>query len=41
MKREYYQKPTMDVVQLQHKGMLMTSGEVDATMNGTFEEITI
>lgn len=41
MKREYYQKPTMDVVQLQHKGMLMTSGDVDATMNGTFEEITI
>ena len=38
MKKEYYQKPTMEVVQLQHKGMLMTSGEVDATMNGTFTE---
>ena len=38
MKKELYQKPTMEVVQLQHKGMLMTSGEVDATMNGTFTE---
>ena len=38
MKKEYYQKPTIEVVQLQHKGMLMTSGEVDATMNGTFTE---
>ena len=41
MKREYYQKPTMDVVQLQHKGMLMTSGDVSATMTGTFEDVDI
>ena len=26
MKRKYYQKPTMQVVKLQHHGMLMTSG---------------
>lgn len=41
MKKKEYERLKMDVVQLQHKGMLMTSGEVDATMNGTFEEITI
>ena len=27
MKRKYYQKPTMQVVKLQHHGMLMTSTE--------------
>ena len=26
MKRKDYQKPTMNVVKLQHTGMLMTSG---------------
>jgi hypothetical protein len=41
MGKKEYERLKMDVVQLQHKGMLMTSGEVDATMNGTFEEITI
>ena len=38
MKTKVYQKPTMKVVQLQHHGMLMTSGGVQATMNGTFVE---
>jgi len=41
MKKEYYQKPTTEIVQLQNTGMLMTSGEVDATMNGTFTEVDI
>ena len=38
MKRKDYLKPTMQVVKLQHTGMLMTSGEVKATMDGTFTE---
>ena len=31
MKRKDYLKPTMKVVKLQHTGMLMVSGEVQAT----------
>ena len=38
MQKKDYQKPTMQVVQLQHSGMLMTSGDVGATMNGEFTE---
>ena len=38
MKRKTYEEPTMKVVKLQHTGMLMTSGQVQATMNGTWEE---
>ena len=38
MKRKDYERPTMKVVQLQHHGMLMTSGQVQATMNNVWEE---
>jgi len=38
MKRKNYERPTTKVVKLQHHGMLMTSGQVQATMNGTWEE---
>lgn len=38
MKRKGYQRPTAQVVKLQHTGMLMASGEVKATMDGTFTE---
>ena len=38
MKRKNYERPTMKVVKLQHTGMLMTSGEVQATMNNKFTE---
>ena len=38
MKRKDYQRPTAQVVKLQHTGMLMTSGQVQATMNGTWTE---
>ena len=38
MKRTSYERPTMKVVQLQHHGMLMTSGQVQATMNNEWEE---
>ena len=37
-KKRLYEKPTMKVVKLQHTGMLMTSGQVQATMDGTFTE---
>ena len=30
--------PSVEVVVLQHSGMLMTSGDVGATMNGEFTE---
>jgi len=41
MTRKDYQKPTAKVVQLKHRGILMTStttGSVGATMDGTFTE---
>ena len=38
MKKKEYERPTMQVVQLKQTGMLMTSGQVNATMNGTWEE---
>lgn len=39
MKRKDYQKPTMNVVKLQHQAhLLQASGEVNATMRGTFTE---
>jgi len=41
MKRKNYEKPTAQVVQLEHAGMLMTSGTVNATMTTVWEEETI
>ena len=39
MKKKLYQKPTMNVVKLQHQAhLLQASGEVKATMSGTFTE---
>ena len=38
MKRKAYERPTAQVVKLHHTGMLMTSGQVQATMDGTFTE---
>ena len=38
MNRKKYDVPTMDVVELKHTGILMTSGDVSATMDGTFTE---
>ena len=40
MKRKDYERPTMNVVKLQHTQMLMTSGGVQATMKngGSFTE---
>jgi hypothetical protein len=42
MKRKGYQTPTMKVVKLhQRTHLLQASGEVQATMNGTFREETV
>ena len=43
MKKKDYQKPTMKVVKLHHRTLLLqtsrqASGQVNATMYGTFEE---
>ena len=38
MKKKEYERPSVEVVVLQHSGMLMTSGDVGATMNGEFTE---
>ena len=38
MNRKDYQKPAMQVIILQQTQMLAASGEVHATMNGTFTE---
>ena len=42
MNKKDYQKPTMQVVELRHHGMLMTSGGVGAMRNdyGTATEYT-
>ena len=41
MKKKMYLKPSVEVVVLKQAGMLMTSGNVDATISGTWEEETI
>ena len=41
MKKKMYLKPSIEVVVLKQSGMLMTSGDVDATMTGTWTEDTI
>ena len=41
MKKKQYEKPSVEVVVLKQTGMLMTSGNVNATMDGTFGEETI
>lgn len=38
MKKKEYEMPSVEVVVLQHSGMLMTSGDVGATIPGTFTE---
>jgi len=39
MKKKVYQTPTMQVVKLQHQShLLQASGQVNATMDSTWEE---
>ena len=41
MKKEKYDAPTVTAVEMKQEGVICTSGNVNATMNGTFEEETI
>lgn len=41
MKKKQYLKPSLEVVVLKQVGMLMTSGDVNATISGTWTEETI
>ena len=36
-----YEKPSQRVIKLQHTGVLMTSGQVNASMDGVWDEETI
>ena len=38
MKKKEYERPAMQVVEVKQTGMLMTSGQVNATMNDTWTE---
>ena len=38
---ELYKAPTISVVEMKQEGVICTSGEVNATMNGVFTEETI
>lgn len=38
---DFYEAPSMEVVELKYEGVICASGDVNATMNGEFEEITI
>ena len=38
MKKKVYEKPSVEVVELKQTGMLMTSGNLNATMNDTWTE---
>ena len=41
MRKKDYEKPTMQVVELKLQPQLLAGSDVNATMNGTFEEETI
>ena len=42
MKKKSYEKPTMEVVKLQHQAQLLqTSGDVNASMPNPWEEETV
>ena len=38
MKRKKYEVPTMDVVEVKQQATLLAGSQVNATMNGTWEE---
>jgi hypothetical protein len=41
MKRKKYERPTMDVVEVKQQAQLLAGSQVNATMNGTWEEENI
>ena len=38
---ELYESPVMEVVEVKQEGVICASGDVNATMNGEFEEIDL
>lgn len=36
-----YESPITEVLEVKYEGVICTSGDVNATMNGTFEEIIL
>ena len=38
---ELYEAPAINIVEVKQEGVICTSGDVNATMNGTFEEIIL
>jgi len=41
MQKELYEAPTISVVEMKQEGVICTSGNVTATMDGIFSEETI
>ena len=41
MQKELYEAPTISVVEMKQEGVICTSGNVTATMDGIFTEETI
>jgi len=41
MQKELYKAPTISAVEMKQEGVICTSGDVNATMNGVFSEETI
>ena len=41
MQKELYEAPTISVVEMKEEGVICTSGNVTATMDGIFTEETI
>ena len=41
MQKELYEAPTISVVEMKQEGVVCTSGNVTATMDGIFSEETI
>ena len=42
MRKKLYEKPTMNIVKLQHHAhLLQASGQVNATMNNEWEDVDI
>ena len=39
--RELYEAPTISVVEMKQEGVICASGDINATMGGTFTEETI
>ena len=39
--RTTYAPPALEVVELKTQGIICVSGDINATMNGTFEEVII